>query len=740
MLSGRFAPICKIFPVYQASNARLHLTSAIKSIGRYAKLQKKKDQLSAYPPEFRAKLSEWPRLLQAEIDEGVAHLKELKEQTDLRELEHRGLLIASLRLISDDLHPITGRTVVLKRTAPGNTLDRSKIFRAGAPLTIRDANSLREIAECVMLSSTKKEITVKIRPSSSSKSLTGDTDYVITLSQSSGALHSVQDFFLENKAVDTPGVQLLGYAFRAKNMPSIHNDRMLSDLPEELNESQRRAVSAALNKKRPFVTIQGPPGTGKTRVVAEIVRQLYMKKQKALVCAPSHVAVDKVMSEVLKCFAEPKDLEDSDISDVQNEVVANAETIEEAITSNDKYMELCDIFDKMNVANSDERAKLKKEASRLKWKILKEAYKKRLVIFCTLTSSAIQRLAQVNWHPDVIIIDEAAQASEPVAWAAIVQARRCVLAGDHAQLPSTVVSTEAYKGGLHISLMERLVKEFANANINQLLTVQYRMNGKIMQWSSYEFYDCRLIASENVAKITLSDISLLDSKAAMNDPLIMINTDLCRNGSKDMYKEERSQMSYKNRGEAQLVFQYLQILKNLGIPPKEIAVISPYYAQVAVIREMMGCDVAVNTVDSFQGQEREVVVFTMVRHNEEKSIGFLHNEKRLNVAITRAKRQFVLIGSARMMGSNRHLRSLFRTIREVGKVYGPGVMEDFGKEVAASTRKSSSVIEWQNFEVCEIDSVTATRPHVSCDFAIDCQFLHFSTSSLVEKCVNYKKL
>ncbi|VDK82396.1 unnamed protein product, partial [Cylicostephanus goldi] len=129
-----------------------------------------------------------------------------------------------------------------------------------------------------MLSSTKKEITVKIRPSSSSKSLTGDTDYVITLSQSSGALHSVQDFFLENKVVDTPGVQLLGYAFRAKNMPSIHNDRMLSDLPEELNESQKRAVSAALNKKRPFVTIQGPPGTGKTRVVAEIVRQLYMKK------------------------------------------------------------------------------------------------------------------------------------------------------------------------------------------------------------------------------------------------------------------------------------------------------------------------------------------------------------------------------------------------------------------------------------------------------------------------------
>ncbi|VDM79917.1 unnamed protein product, partial [Strongylus vulgaris] len=253
MLCGRITSFSRISSVIQASNARIHLTSITNSIGRYAKLQKKKDPLAAYPPEFRAKLREWPRLLQAEIDESVAHLKELREQTDLRDLEHRGLLIASLRLVSDDLHPITGRTVVVRRTVPGNSLDRSKIFRAGAPLTLRDAKSLREIAECVMLSSTRKEITVKIRPSSSSRSLNGDTDYVITLSQSSGALHAVQDFFLENKVVDTPGIDLLGYAFRAKNMPSIHNDRMLPNLPEELNDSQRRAVSAALNKRRPFV-------------------------------------------------------------------------------------------------------------------------------------------------------------------------------------------------------------------------------------------------------------------------------------------------------------------------------------------------------------------------------------------------------------------------------------------------------------------------------------------------------
>ncbi|VDL78994.1 unnamed protein product [Nippostrongylus brasiliensis] len=527
------------------------------SIGRYAKLQKRKDPLSSYPPEFRAKLKEWPKLLQAEIDESVAHLKELREVGDLLALEDRGLLLAELRLASDTMHPITGRTVILKRVHSAEKPDRSKLFRAGAPVAVRDSKTLKEVAECVVLSSNRKEVKIKIRPSSESRHLDGDTEYVLTMSQSSGALHAVQDFFLQNKVIDTPGIDLLGYAFRAKNMPSIHNDRMIADLPKELNESQRRAISAALNKRRPFVAIQGPPGTGKTRVVAEI---------------------------------------------------------------NDR-------------SDAGHRKQLKTEANRLKWRIIKsnrschnhtvehwcsttvtkirnpggcfaqeisgkEAYKKRLVIFCTLTSSAIQRLPRVNWEPDVIIIDEAAQASEPVAWAAVVQAKRCILAGSE-----------------------------------------------------------------------------------LNNPLLMINTDMGEQG-RHKCKEELFRMSYRNRGEAELVIRYLRLLEEIGVPGKEIAVISPYYAQVAQIREMMtSTDVSVNTVDSFQGQEREVVVFSMVRHNPEQVIGFLRDERRLNVAITRAKRQFVLIGSARMMKKDRHLRSLFETIKSTGKVYGPAIMNEFEREV-----------------------------------------------------------
>lgn len=239
--------------------------------------------------------------------------------------------------------------------------------------------------------------------------------------------------------------------------------------------------------------------------------------------------------------------------------------------------------------------------------------------------------------------------------------------------------------------MERLANEFSNHNINQLLTVQYRMNEKIMQWSSKEFYNSRLVASDDVSKITLSDISFIADTSKMNSPLMMINTDLDRQHDTPLYKEVLFQMSYRNAGEAELVIRYLRVLKSLGVSGKEIAVISPYYAQVTAIRDRLNCsDVSVNTVDSFQGQEREIVVFSMVRCNPDRAIGFLQDERRLNVAITRAKRQFVLIGSARMMQRNRHLRSLLRTIQDIGKIFEPGTIGTFEKEVSTMPIHCSS--------------------------------------------------
>ncbi|KJH51287.1 hypothetical protein DICVIV_02567 [Dictyocaulus viviparus] len=650
MLSSRMLAYCNIYTYMQSFRVQLH-TSVLTFSNRHLKRNKAKNPSNIYPPEFRAKLQNWPKLLQAEIDASVSHLKQLREVNGLPALEERGLLIANLQLVSDNLHPITGRMIVLNKT---RNSECSKAFRTGkalpvsrTPVTIRDANTLKEIAECVILSTNRFEVKVKVRPSSSSNCVDFGKDYILTLSQSSGALHSVKEFFLKNKLVSCVGIDLLAYAFRAKIMPSIHNDRPLMNLPSDLNESQCRAISAALNKRRPFVTIQGPPGTGKTRVVAEIVKQLYFKKLKTLVCAPSNVAVDKAFAEVKNVF-QRNSYKDSSTT----QMIVCENTIEDAVTSHDMYSELCDVFGKLNSSTEDvEDSKLKAVANKLKWRIITDSYKDRLVIFCTLTSSTIQRLEQVKWHPDVIIVDEAAQVSEPITWTAIIRAKRCILAGDHAQLPCTILSSV--------------------------------------------------------------DISSIGVNSNLNHPLIMIDTHLRNKQENQFYKEISSEMSYRNiaeewlgcllrfflskvietkyyaalckifTGEAKLVLRYLNILKAIGIAEKDIAIITPYYAQAVAIRDMADCeDLSVNTVDSFQGQEREIVIFSMVRCNPGEVIGFLQDERRLNVAITRAKRQFVLIGSARMMQSNRHLRSLLRTIRDIGKVYGPGMMDAFEKEIS----------------------------------------------------------
>uniref|UniRef100_A0A1I7X1Q5 AAA_12 domain-containing protein n=1 Tax=Heterorhabditis bacteriophora TaxID=37862 RepID=A0A1I7X1Q5_HETBA len=201
--------------------------------------------------------------------------------------------------------------------------------------------------------------------------------------------------------------------------------------------------------------------------------------------------------------------------------------------------------------------------------------------------------------------------------------------------------------------MERLSKEFDSANINHLLTVQYRMNSKIMRWSSDQFYNSLLTADESVANITLSDISNISS----NHSFIYI---ICI-------------------WEVKLVTRYLEFLQKIGVQEKDIGIITPYYAQVEIIREkILGSQIVVNTVDAFQGQEKEVIIFSMVRHNPERSLGFLREERRLNVAITRARRQFVLIGSARMTERNKCLKKLFTNIKRNGIVVNPTDMDELG--------------------------------------------------------------
>ncbi|CAD6184150.1 unnamed protein product [Caenorhabditis auriculariae] len=300
--------------------------------------------------------------------------------------------------------------------------------------------------------------------------------------------------------------------------------------------------------------------------------------------------------------------------------------------------------------------------------IVRNVYLRRKAVFCTLSSSAIRFLPRLNWHADVLIIDEAAQCTEPAVWAAIVGTKRCILVGDPAQLPAVVKSDKAISSGLQVSLMERLMKEFSNGNVGIMLDEQYRSNDAIVRWSSESFYDAKLRSHESVANQRLSDRYFVDKDSILDSPILLINTDFKSNRSREQF----SHRSCYNRDEVEVIVKYVNLLLRANVPPQDIAVIAPYFAQVEELRKAIKNEsVAVNSVDAFQGQEREVVIFSTVRDNKQGYLGFLREERRLNVAITRAKRQFVMIGSVKTICSDENLSSFYRYLLERKSVYDP---------------------------------------------------------------------
>lgn len=264
---------------------------------------------------------------------------------------------------------------------------------------------------------------------------------------------------------------------------------------------------------------------------------------------------------------------------------------------------------------------------------------------CTLTGCMMRKIDRERF--DLVIVDEAAQASECATWSALLKGKRAVLCGDHLQLPPTIISTEAERKGLGVTLFERLHKKFGE-KIATMLTTQYRMNEAIMQWSSDEFYKSKLEAHASVACHTLADLEGTriggeDEGAGEGAVLHMVDTTGC-----DMFeKRDGEDSSYFNEGEAEAVLAHARELADLGVSQEDIGVISPYSAQVTLVKQNLAAgglkDVEVSTVDGFQGREKEAIIITMVRSNEEGNVGFVADARRMNVAVTRARRQCSLI-------------------------------------------------------------------------------------------------
>ena len=275
------------------------------------------------------------------------------------------------------------------------------------------------------------------------------------------------------------------------------------------------------------------------------------------------------------------------------------------------------------------------------------------VVCGTLTGIDSDMIGQRRF--DLLVIDEACQSTEPACWVPILRADRVVLAGDPCQLPPTVLSHDAADAGLAVSLMERVMATLG-PSVSRLLTRQYRMHADIMTFSSNEFYGGELVADDSVIGHRLCDLPGVRVEPLTEKPVKFIDTA----GASYEEEPEEDTSSRRNPQEAQLAVKYVRQLLAAGVAPADIAVITPYSGQSRLLRDKLrGTGVEVDSVDGFQGREKEAVVMSLVRSNVEGEIGFLSDVRRTNVALTRARRKLIVIGDSATLASNDFYKRMF---------------------------------------------------------------------------------
>ncbi len=442
-----------------------------------------------------------------------------------------------------------------------------------------------------------------------------------------------------------------------------------------LNRSQKEAVRKCLSAKD-VALVHGPPGTGKTTALVELIRQSILRDESVFVTAPSNTACDNLLEWLVGHGVNALRLgHPARISVPLREHTLDFKLalhpLAKAVT--DKERELDRLFKKEDRYRGrrspgvsaerevrDEISMTKHEIRGLEKEIFQRVMKEAEVIVGTPTS--IQDKSIRDWTFDLVVIDEATQATEPTTWIPMTRAKKVVMAGDHFQLPPTVRSKEAEEKGLGITLFERYY-EILGPESKQLLERQYRMHEKIMGFSSREFYEGLLVADESVKHHTLAGLRGVKKTLETQEPVLFIDT--AGKGFEEKL-EEGSESRY-NPEEAELVLSELKKMLELGVPPGEIAVIGPYSAQVRLLASKnLDPAVEIDSVDGFQGREKELVIVSLVRSNMEGEMGFLTDTRRMNVAMTRARRKLIVVGDSATLSSIKFYADFIKYAEEIG--------------------------------------------------------------------------
>ncbi|MBI3313458.1 MAG: IGHMBP2 family helicase [Candidatus Omnitrophica bacterium] len=616
-------------------------------------------------------------LLRLEEAEEISQFKNEYLNLSLEEREKRGKALLRLKILESHYSP-GGHHLLTFGFADGRKIPLYT-FDAGDVLQIeREGEGFLDLPPGTVYEKSSDSITVAFDWTRPEEILAEDALYHLTPSPSKYTYRKMFDALKEVSEAKHGRLAFFRDLILGLKKPAEGDPIPLEKIPffnSRLNAWQKEAVRKAL--EAPDVSlVHGPPGTGKTTALIEIIRQAISAGDFVFATAPSNTACDHL----LECLVEngiaalrlghpARIMEHLRDHTLDFKLASHPDT--KRVEEMEFDLERCYLIrqrhkDRRSLGReeredlSDRIKQLKSDIRALEHSIFERVLAEAPVMVGTLTSARDRIFEEKAFN--LLVMDEATQATEPSSWIPLLRAKKVVLAGDHFQLPPTVLSKEAEAGGLGITLFERLYP-LLDERFKTLLKIQYRMHEKIMNFSSQKFYGGELIADESVRRHNLADLAHVEQAPETEEVFLYLDT--AGRGFEEML-EPASESRY-NPEEANLVLGVLKRLLELGVKPEEIAVISPYSAQVRLLASKAQYPgLEVDSVDGFQGREKEVVILSLVRSNVEGEMGFLTDVRRMNVAMTRAKRKLVVVGDSATLSSIKFYRDFIQYSESIG--------------------------------------------------------------------------
>lgn len=617
------------------------------------------------PTKAQEILKELARLLKIEKEEDYAQYQRKMLNTSIQERKKQGVTWYPVQLVNRFVSTGERLTLELDRTSDP---EQNHSFQTGAIVSVFSGHGEEAYAISGVISYLRKEKMRVVLNTSDLPDWIREGKLGVNLLFDEGSYKEMDRALKEVVGAEKGRIADLREMFYGA-LP-VNFKKGFDYQSVNLNPVQNQALTNIFNATDVAI-IHGPPGTGKTTTLVNAIKEVVKTERQVLVCAQSNAAVDLVVEKLAALGMEVLRL--GHPARVTPEVIENS--LDVKISRHSFFRELKDIRKKSeeyrrmgqkykrNFGREErlqrqlvmkEARMLREDADRIESQIMEDLLDRAQVVACTLVGATHSLLRDRVFKS--VFIDEASQALEPACWIPILKSHRVIMAGDHLQLPPTVKSIKAGKQGLEKTLFEKAI---ANTQSDVMLETQYRMHPHIMQFSSEYFYKGKLQVAEEV---TLRD---WEDKGPRFE---FIDTAGCGFGE----KVKAETLSTYNEEEAQLLVKHLGLQ---GFENLSIGVIAPYKAQIQLLTELimqseeldgLREQIVVNTVDAFQGQERDVIYISLTRSNDKGEIGFLKEHRRMNVALTRAKTRLVVLGDSATLGKDPFYNAVLDYVQTIG--------------------------------------------------------------------------